>query len=82
MFHLNWSNRLYKNVLFEGQYINHYANCYSITTKGGLYNMLRKYELSWLQPVTFDIPGDKEKFMRYYLRSSFVGEIRGFLDRF
>ena len=82
VFHLNWSNKLYKQPLFEGQCINHYANCYSIATKGGLHTLLKKYKLSYLQPVTFDIPVEKDRFMCYYLRSSFVGEIRNFLDRF
>ena len=58
-FHLSWSNKIYKETLFSEQYANHYPNCYYLTTKVGLYTLLRKYALTQLLPKTFDLSTEK-----------------------
>ena len=82
VFHLHWSNKLYKQALLDGQIINHYSNCYNLTTKGGLQSMLRKYNLSYLQPVTFDLSTQKNQFISYFLKQYFIQETKKFLDNF
>lgn len=54
-FHLYWSNKIYKDSLFSTQFSNHYPSSYSLTTKEGLYKLLKKYGLTYLQPMTFDL---------------------------
>lgn len=58
-FNLHWGNKLYKGPLYESQQSNHYPNSYSLTTKAGLYNLLRKYNLKHLQPTTFDLSTER-----------------------
>lgn len=62
--------------LFPEQLVNHYPNSFKLTTKAGLHSLLKEYNLSHLQPKTYDIDKEKDSFIVEYEKISFLRDIK------